>query len=85
MPFCTHFFLVPPENVHLCLHQEEKKEKKNILQIHLVVRKPRITNTHLSPRSHSFKKNQSPQTCYLKLNWECLRAVIMEFVSTVIC
>lgn len=56
-----------------------------ILQIHLAVRKPTITNIHLSPRSHSFK-NQSPQTSVI-LNWtgECQHSVMMESIGAVIC
>lgn len=41
--------------------------------------------TSVSKKSFIQKKSITTNLCYLKLNWECLRAVIMEFVSTVIC
>lgn len=41
-------------------------------------------NTSVSRKSF-IQKSITASLCYLKLNWECIQAVIMEFVSTVIC
>lgn len=60
MPFCTHFFLVPPENVHLCLHQEKKKEKHSA---NTFSGEKTQNHKYTSVSKKSFiQKNQSPQT-----------------------
>lgn len=75
-----HLQPLPPENVHLCLHQKRKQSANTLSGEKTQNRK------YASVSRKSFiQKSISTNLCYLKLNWECIRAVIMEFVSTVIC